>query len=566
MKIIKVLGVILILAAIIAVLPGCKAKSNTVITTTQTATVTRGNLTQEITAAGNLVFANTQNLAFQVAGTVAEVDVNAGDTVKKGQVLAKLDTTAWDQSIVNLQNAVTVAQHNYTIQQNSLVNAQRGVTSAQNAVAGKQLAIQTAQLAVQTANATLNSIQVVAAAQDDVNNAELFLKAVNVAMGSLSGGGYVGLIDATTITYWQNLKIAANQALLEAKANLKDVLNNTGVNLSSDVELQLTQAEFNIVLKQQAVIDAQSAVDDANYAVTQAKITVDSANYSVNQAQISLHNAQQALDDANAQSPIITAPFDGFIPSIGVAGGDIVYKGTVAMTIADPTKFETNILVSEMNILSVNLDTVGTLSAQAISGVNFPVQVTYVAPTATIASSVVNYSVTVELTSLTPIPTTTASSFLPSGNSTQPSGFSPPAGFTPSAGFTPPAGFTPSAGSRQRKAASSSNTTQYTLKSGMTVTVTLEIPISTNVLIVPSAAIKTQTGQSYVVVLSDDGTTKNITVTTGNSDDTNTEITSGLSEGQKVVISSTSQSSGKTAVTTTVPRGGGNILFGGGGR
>ena len=606
MKILKAVCIILILGTIITLLAGCKSSPKTPVTTTQTATVARGNITQTISAAGNLDFSNTQNLAFDVGGYVSSVNVSVGDTVKKGEVLASLDTTQYEQNIAGLQNSVTVAQHNLILKQAALVTAQRGVTTAQNALVNKQmtvqtdqLAVQSAQLAVQSANDTLYAIQEIADAQNDVDSAELLVKAIGVAMGSLSGGGIVGTIDATTLTYWQTQMANAKAELLDAQQNLRDVLNDTGMTLPSNTETQITQDQLNIVLKQQAVLTAQqtvvndqNAVDDAQYAVTQAQQGVDSANYDVNQADISLQNAQQNLDQANAQSPDVVAPFDGFISAINVAGGDQVYKGSVAMTIDDPTQFETQILVSEMNINSLSVGINGTLSADPYSGVSFPVQVTYVSPTATISSSVVNYAVKVSVTSLNPTAIATTTRSIPgasSGNFTFPGGASgnftrPTSGnFTrPSGNFTLPSGSSPSGSSsgnnsRLQNALNGQggrtpalSAKQYPLKSGMGVTVTLTINLSTNVLIVPSAAIKTASSQSYVVVLNSDNTTTNEIVTTGNSDYTNTEITSGLTAGEKVVISTTAQTSARTSTTTTTRApggggGGGGIIFGRGG-
>src|SRR5690349_11959397 len=58
--------------------------------TQQTATVTTGAVTQSVSASGSVSSANTANLSFVTSGTVTEIDVNVGDVVKKGQVLAKV--------------------------------------------------------------------------------------------------------------------------------------------------------------------------------------------------------------------------------------------------------------------------------------------------------------------------------------------------------------------------------------------------------------------------------------------------------------------------------------------
>jgi HlyD family secretion protein len=58
-----------------------------------TAKVTQGNLTVTVTATGNLQPINTVDVGSEISGTVAAVLVDFNDKVKKGQILARLDTT-----------------------------------------------------------------------------------------------------------------------------------------------------------------------------------------------------------------------------------------------------------------------------------------------------------------------------------------------------------------------------------------------------------------------------------------------------------------------------------------
>ena len=77
------------------------------------------------------------------------------------------------------------------------------------------------------------------------------------------------------------------------------------------------------------------------------------------------------------------------------------------------------------------------------------------------------------------------------------------------------------------------------LKSGMTAqaeVLTKEIP---GVLAVPSAAVRTQNGTSVVTVLDPDGTQRTVTVQTGATGDGKTQILSGVTEGQQVVLPAT---------------------------
>ena len=59
----------------------------------RSATLGNGSLTATVSATGNIQAESDVKLSFQQPGTVAEVNVKVGDTVKKDDVLAKLDTT-----------------------------------------------------------------------------------------------------------------------------------------------------------------------------------------------------------------------------------------------------------------------------------------------------------------------------------------------------------------------------------------------------------------------------------------------------------------------------------------
>jgi len=70
---------------------------------------------------------------------------------------------------------------------------------------------------------------------------------------------------------------------------------------------------------------------------------------------------------------------------------------------------------------------------------------------------------------------------------------------------------------------------------GMTVTVAIVTFVAADVLGVANAAVKTATDGSYYVQVLQNGKPVNVTVQVGSSDDTYTEIKSGLTEGQAVV-------------------------------
>jgi multidrug efflux pump subunit AcrA (membrane-fusion protein) len=86
-----------------------------------------------------------------------------------------------------------------------------------------------------------------------------------------------------------------------------------------------------------------------------------------------------------------------------------------------------------------------------------------------------------------------------------------------------------------------------------------------NVLVVPDRAIQTQGGNSVVQVQKDDGSSDTVVVQTGLTNGTNTEITSGLQEGQTVIVPTRAVTTSAQPTTTTSTGGGGFRIGGGGG-
>jgi multidrug efflux pump subunit AcrA (membrane-fusion protein) len=589
MKIPKLLLAALLVGVIVLSVAGCSSSKTTTTVQTQTATVTRGDISNEITAAGNLELSTIKDLTFELfyaKGTVASVNVSVGQTVTKGEVLASLDQSEWDSNIQTLQDALTATQRDVTTKQRALATAQRTATNKQNAITAAQftlnndqLAVTQAQLNITSANITLNNISDIKLIQDKIDHDNFWIQYSKLLMSDDYNKYSKLLSDATA-------DLAVQQAAMAA------ILGGNTATTTASVALLVAQDELALQKAQMALQTALNTINSDQIAVTNAQQDLTFAQQDVTNAQSDLNisnqkaaTAQKTLDEALADSPDIVSPIDGFVTKVNNAGGDQVLSGAIIIQVADPNQFDTQILISESDILSLKLGNTGTVEADAVSGVAFPVKVTYISPTATISSSVVNYSVKVILTSLTPVVTTSASSLtLPSGNFTMPQGFTPGSGnFTRPSGTAVPTltddqkqrmqeflaqqSSTSTTTTARSTAAASSNTT-YTLKSGMTVTVTLTIPLSTNVLLVPSNAVTTQGNESYVTVMKDDGTTEKVTVITGNTDSSNTEITSGLTEGEKVVISSTSsttKSSTKTTATTTNTMGNqGGVFFGGG--
>jgi len=532
MKLIKITVIILILGVLIFPLLSCGSGPGEGVTSEQVATVQRGDLTIDITAVGNLAFSRVEDLAFEVAGTVEEVTVEEGDIVEEGQILAKLDPSEWEEQLSTLEDKVTTAERQLTAKERSLLQA--------------EINLRNAKIALEQAQDIYNASEI-EIAEADVEQAEANLEYA-----------LEGQANATSDTeaMWNRLVNLYSQTLASAEARLEAML--TGAD-TEEVAIKRLQVE----LTQGQMEDAQIAIEDA---------------------QKDLAEAKEDLAEVQSKSPVVTASFDGFITRVNVEGGDEVLTGTVAVQLADPEKFEADILVSEMDIFQVELGGDAWVQVDALSGLSLPAKIVHISPTATIQQGVVNYEVKVEIESLEALTQElqeakqeTAQKIeqgefperlqqaLEEGRITQEQfeglkerlqeggiPFSPQGG-QGSTLVLPDSGQTPAMLPED-----------FQLRQGLTVTVSVIVAERSNVLLVPNSSITTRGQQTFVQVLTAADTIEQRAVQTGISDYQFTEVTEGLSEGEQIVVP---EGTATTTPSTSQPERPGMMIPGlGGGR
>ncbi|MEE4546657.1 HlyD family efflux transporter periplasmic adaptor subunit [Streptomyces sp. V4-01] len=94
--------------------------------TARVATVTRATVLATVSGSGTLASPSDAGLDFTTGGTLTEVDVKPGDTVKKGQVLARVDPTSANETLQEDQASLTAAQANLTKVQEGELPASTG--------------------------------------------------------------------------------------------------------------------------------------------------------------------------------------------------------------------------------------------------------------------------------------------------------------------------------------------------------------------------------------------------------------------------------------------------------
>lgn len=145
---------------------------------TQVVQATSGTMADTISADGTVAAADTEDLSFASAGTVTKVAVEAGDTVKAGQVLAEIDSAELASSLASAQATLAEAEAKLADDEDA------GASDAQ--LEADASSVQSAQDQVDQAQEDLDGAKLTASIDGTVAE-------VNVTVGEqLSSGGSGG--------------------------------------------------------------------------------------------------------------------------------------------------------------------------------------------------------------------------------------------------------------------------------------------------------------------------------------------------------------------------------------
>ena len=100
-------------------------KNREEVTVYNTVSPMKKDLIVSVSATGNLEPTNSVNVGIEVSGTILEIYADYNDVVKKGQLLAKLDTTKLESQVNSTKAALNVAKANLLESKISVKDAKR---------------------------------------------------------------------------------------------------------------------------------------------------------------------------------------------------------------------------------------------------------------------------------------------------------------------------------------------------------------------------------------------------------------------------------------------------------
>jgi len=532
-RIIPALALAIVLAL---VLPSC-AQQKKEILPSQMAPVTRGDLILSVSSDGNLDMPNQVQLKFGTPGTVKDVPAEQyklkGKPVRAGTLLARLDNTSQLLTVKAAQYAVEQAINSvvqgccgpryptfYSLAtalmrfdqaRAEIARAKEYVAAGKYPDAASEMALAKYDLEAAKsvyADPVLDTFQT---QYDDLNQPVLVypeLKQVvavlEAQISSLAGvqalleaGDYAGAaqaMDGMTTALEDAHSIVKRNSRLPGAYTYPDTSTSLAISrqvLDSLTQIQemLYQDSFDRVKASEKLRMAEHDLLMSNMILNESETIYRAGlnpqqlrnyNIAIETAMINLDKAKQELLKTE-----IIAPFDGTIVSVDVKGNDQLsqfdYASKPAVYLVDTKTIRMKGIIDEIDITRVSVGQAAIIRVDAVPGRDLKGSVRFVSPFGALQSGVVNFPVEI---------------YMDKDENTE------------------------------------------GLRGGLTATADIITGLRENVLQVPNRAIKGLAGDYWVDVVTKASTaaTEKRTVKTGVQNKKNTEIISGLNEGEQVLI------------------------------
>jgi HlyD family secretion protein len=459
-----------------------------------TTTVTRGSIEETVSATGNVGVEEQAALPFGTGGEIAEVLVEAGQTVESGDVLARLDTSSLqgqiDQTQASLDTAkARLAQAQVPPSEKELASAQAALDSAranyeqvQEGAGAEDLA--SAQAALDSAIATYDKVEAgptkaeLAAAKAQLDSARAAVQQAQASYDRVKDSPFVAMLPESLNLQNATITLEQAQANYDAQAN-----RPTASELAS-ANAQVAQAAAQLAALEQRPTASELASAAAQ--VAQAESTLDQLqsrpspeDIAVLQAQVNEATIALALAESQLEDAVITAPFGGTVIAVQVQEGEWASPGAAAIVLASTDSLVLEVNVDEIDVAGLAEGQEAHLTFSALDDAEVGGTVSYVAPSSTNVGGAVAYAVEI--------------------------------------GF---------------------DRSELPIRLGMTADVEIVTDSADDALLVPNRAIEAdrEEGRYYVTLQKALGATERLEVRIGIRDEANTQILEGVEEGDKLVL------------------------------
>lgn len=306
--------------------------------------VTRGGISEVLTYSGGLQAKDTVNVVPKVSGEIKELLVDVGSQVKKGDVIARIDSQAIQAQVSQAEAALSAAQA-------SLETLQNGARSQEIAIAEAQVRQAEANYAQLIATPTPNDLNILKA---QMKRAEITLEDAQRAYDEVSWRGDIKRLPES---------IALEQASIAYQAALatyNNAVEGARPNQRAASRAGVDAARYQLDLRK----NMYTAQD-----LAKAKAGVDQAKAALELARLQL------------EWTAIKAPFDGVVSQRYLSVGAVAASSTPIVSVVS-NDLEVALSVEEARLSQLRVGQAAAIRVNAYPGRDFSAVISNISPTA----------------------------------------------------------------------------------------------------------------------------------------------------------------------------------------
>mgnify|MGYP000746604445 CR=1 FL=1 len=372
----------------------------------QTAAAEKRNITRSLSSSGTLQPADSYTVSTLVSGEILSDTFEEGDQVEEGQLLYTLDSSGASNSQTQARNSYTQAQTNYeqAVKAKYPTADMSGTVSEVYVKNGDTVSAGTELMRIVGDNNIYLTGLFPYASPSDFYVGQTATIYINGFAGTTTGT--VTAVSSSTVTTSNGLQAvsvqvkAANPGLVTADYTASIYIGNYS---------SYGQASINLSASSVVTAEASGKVTGLSWlagdTISEGQrictITGDSVDNSIENAKISMENAQSSLE--NAQETLddysITAPISGEVVTKTAKAGDKIEGGSdgTLCVIYDLSYLEMTMSIDELDISDVAVGQEVQITADAVEGTTYTGVVTKVSVAGTTSGGITTYPVTVRI-------------------------------------------------------------------------------------------------------------------------------------------------------------------------
>ena len=349
------------------------------------ATVTRGKIENTVRYTGQAVGNVEQDIAPRVTGVITWMPFYAGDKVKRGQLIARLDTSQSAPQVAGQRASLAMAAQGTEVARRDYEQARAQVNEAHAELGMERGALQATRADLTAAQRERDGAQAnLEAAQSMTADADAQLSAAQADQKYWREeiNREASLLKAGAVTREEYQRESAQAENADAKARQAQAR-------IAQVEAQiraaqsiLSKADAGIASANAKITQSQSALDSHEAHILSTNAMVNSAKQKIAQAKAGEAQARAVLSGADATKAYseIRAETDGVVTQRVISPGVLVNPGQTLLKIAQiaPIRLQAN--VSETDLPHIKAGSRVQVSGQNANDKPVTAQITSIAP------------------------------------------------------------------------------------------------------------------------------------------------------------------------------------------